>query len=315
MKRRARYSSSRRPSAGLRTHPGPWNHPEHKAIPVAHPETPAAETKAPGRIRSFIQRHDRLSLAAASAVVAFVASAALFVLMPGARDLSQDDIDKAVEYTLENRPVPPDPQAVAAAIIAPSVVRVEQMGHKKDSDELVKTGIGTGVIIAEDGTILTNLHVVGGADQVKVFFWDGTDSVAEVTGVRPDLDLAVLKPDVIPDDIKPATMKSTKNVHPGDRVVAVGHPFGIGPSVSAGVVSGLRREYRADEKDTIKTDLIQFDAAANPGNSGGPLVTMDGEVIGIVTAILNPSGQGVFVGIGLAVPIEAAAGAAGQSPF
>jgi hypothetical protein len=93
MKRRARYSSSRRPSAGLRAHPGPWNHPEHKAIPVQQPEAPVAETKAPGRVRGFIQRHDRLSLAAASAVVAFLASAALFVLMPGARDLSLDDID------------------------------------------------------------------------------------------------------------------------------------------------------------------------------------------------------------------------------
>jgi len=284
---------------------------------VEGPET--GETPAPpklrGRILGFIQRHERISLITASAALAFMASAALFVLVPGPRDLTQDDIDKAVEYTLENRPADPDPQAVAAAVIAPSVVRVEQLGQDKETHELVKTGVGTGVIISEDGTILTNLHVVGGADQVKVFFWDGTESTAEVTGVRPELDLAVLQPDVLPDDIKPATMKSTKNVHSGDRVVAVGHPFGIGPSVSAGVVSGLRREYKADEDDTTKTDLIQFDAAANPGNSGGPLVTMDGEVIGIVTAILNPSGQGVFVGIGLAVPIEAAASAAGESPF
>ena len=314
MKRRARYSSSNRSKgASLRVHEGAWKHPDHAGIPL---EQPAAEAPPkPGRIKSFIKSHERLSLVAASAALAFIASGLLFVLTPGERHLTQNDIDKAVEYTLDHQPRKPDAQAVAAAIIAPSVVRVEQLGRDKKTDELVKTGLGTGVIISEDGTILTNLHVVGGADQVQVFFWDGTESKAEVSGVRPDLDLAVLKPDVVPDDIKPATMKSTKNVHPGDRVVAVGHPFGIGPSVTAGVVSGLRREYQKDDEDTLKTDLIQFDAAANPGNSGGPLVTMDGEVIGIVTAILNPSGEGVFVGIGLAVPIEAAASAAGESPF
>jgi S1-C subfamily serine protease len=95
----------------------------------------------------------------------------------------------------------------------------------------------------------------------------------------------------------------------------VGFPFGIGPSASAGVVSGLKREFRSPEGDRVLTNLIQFDAAANPGNSGGPLVTMDGEVVGIVTAILNPSRQRVFIGIGFAVPIENAAGAVGLSPF
>jgi S1-C subfamily serine protease len=98
-------------------------------------------------------------------------------------------------------------------------------------------------------------------------------------------------------------------------VVAVGFPFGIGPSVSGGVVSGLKREFRSPEGDKVLTNLIQFDAAANPGNSGGPLVTMDGAVVGIVTAILNPTRQRVFVGIGFAVPIENAAMAAGMPPF
>ena len=101
----------------------------------------------------------------------------------------------------------------------------------------------------------------------------------------------------------------------GDQVIAVGFPFGIGPSVSAGVVSGLKREYRSPEGKRLLTNLIQFDAAANPGNSGGPLATMDGEVVGIVTAILNPGDQGVFIGIGFAVPIENAASAIGVSPF
>ncbi len=102
-------------------------------------------------------------------------------------------------------------------------------------------------------------------------------------------------------------MRSTGGLRPGDEVIAVGHPFGIGPSVSQGVVSGLKREFRSPEGKRILTNLIQFDAAANPGNSGGPLVTMDGHVVGIVTAIMNPTEARTFIGIGFAVPIENAA--------
>jgi S1-C subfamily serine protease len=110
-------------------------------------------------------------------------------------------------------------------------------------------------------------------------------------------------------------MRSTGDLALGDHVIAVGFPFGIGPSVSSGVISGLRRDYVSPEGQRLLSNLIQFDAAANPGNSGGPLVTMDGEVVGIVTAILNPTGEGVHIGIGFAVPIENAAAAVGESPF
>ena len=141
------------------------------------------------------------------------------------------------------------------------------------------------------------------------------ESDATVIGLQPENDLAVLQAKTIPDDLVPATLRSTRDLSMGDEVIAVGFPFGIGPSVSAGVVSGLKREYRSPEGKRLLTNLIQFDAAANPGNSGGPLATMDGEVVGIVTAILNPSDQGVFIGIGFAVPIENAASAIGVSPF
>jgi S1-C subfamily serine protease len=133
--------------------------------------------------------------------------------------------------------------------------------------------------------------------------------------VQPEHDLAVLQAKTIPDDLMAATMRSTQGLRPGEPVVAVGFPFGIGPSVSAGVISGLRREYRSREGKRLLTNLIQFDAAANPGNSGGPLVTADGEVVGIVAAILNPGQVATFIGIGFAVPIENAAAAAGVSPF
>jgi S1-C subfamily serine protease len=157
--------------------------------------------------------------------------------------------------------------------------------------------------------------VVAGAKRVKVTFFDGLESEASIVGLHPEHDLAVLQAKSIPDDLVAATMRSTGDLAPGDRVVAVGFPFGIGPSVSAGVVSGLKREFRSPEGKRVLTNLIQFDAAANPGSSGGPLVTMDGEVVGIVTAILNPSEQRVFIGIGFAVPIENAAGAVGMHPF
>jgi S1-C subfamily serine protease len=184
----------------------------------------------------------------------------------------------------------------------------------KNGEEIEK-GVGTGVVIVDKGIILTNLHVVRGAKRVRVVFADGLESDATVTGVQPQHDLAVLQAQKIPDDLVAATMRSTADLALGDQVVAVGFPFGIGPSATAGVVSGLRREFLSPEGKRLLTNLIQFDAAVNPGSSGGPLVTAQGEVIGVVTAILNPTDQRFFVGIGFAVPIENAAAAAGVPPF
>jgi S1-C subfamily serine protease len=214
----------------------------------------------------------------------------------------------------------PAPQLTAADAyekIRPSVVHVRGIPEVEDPENDTKPegNVGTGVVIVDSGVILTNLHVVYGAKSVKVTFADGTESDAEVVGERPEHDLAVLQAKELPDDLIPATMRSTNGLRPGDPVVAVGFPFGIGPSASAGVISGLKREYRSASGKRILSNLIQFDAAANPGNSGGPLVTADGEVIGIVTGLLNPTEQRVFIGIAFAVPIENAAGAAGLNPF
>jgi S1-C subfamily serine protease len=191
----------------------------------------------------------------------------------------------------------------------------DDKADKADKAERRSTGVGTGVVIVDKGIILTNLHVVLGAERIKVRFFDGMESDAVVIGTRPEHDLAVLQAKAVPDDLVSATLRSTADLAVGDQVVAVGFPFGIGPSASAGVVSGLKREYHSPEGKRILTNLIQFDAAANPGNSGGPLVTADGEVVGIVTGILNPTSQRVFIGIGFAVPIENAAAAVGMSPF
>ena len=242
----------------------------------------------------------------------------MLILKPGARKITQEDIDAAVLKTLETT-VLPSPAAAAAENVRPSVVRVMSFARVKDpktgKEEQVERGVGTGVVIVDKGIILTNLHVVQGAETIKVTFSDGLESTASIINVQPENDLAVLQAAKIPDDLIAATMRSTADLQSGDEVVVVGFPFGIGPSVSAGVVSGLKRAFRSPEGKNELTNLIQFDAAANPGNSGGPLVTMDGEVVGIVTAILNPSQQRTFVGIGFAVPIENAASAVGLHPF
>jgi len=212
---------------------------------------------------------------------------------------------------------PPLTPAEAYEKIRPSVVHVRGIPVVEDAenDTKVEGNVGTGVVIVDTGIILTNLHVVYGAKGIKVTFADGTESEAEVIGERPEHDLAVLQAKELPDDLIPATIRSTSGLRPGDQVVAVGFPFGIGPSASAGVISGLKREYRSAAGKRLLTNLIQFDAAVNPGNSGGPLVTADGEVVGIVTGLLNPTEQRVFIGIGFAVPIENAAGAVGLNPF
>lgn len=230
------------------------------------------------------------------------------------RELTQEDIDAAVLRTLETNSLP-SMATRAAEVIGPSVVRVRALGGEGDEDPDKDRGVGSGVVVVDSGIILTNLHVVASAKRIKVTFFDGLESDATMVSAQPENDLAVLQAKTLPDDLVAATLRSTRDLAPGDQVVAVGFPFGIGPSVSAGVVSGLRREYRSPEGKRLLTNLIQFDAAANPGSSGGPLVTADGEVVGIVTAILNPTEQRVFIGIGFAVPIENAAAGIGLSPF
>jgi S1-C subfamily serine protease len=242
----------------------------------------------------------------------------IFLLLP--RGMMPEEVKAAVKDAIEA--IPPKPTAADAyEKVRPSVVLVTS--RPDDGEEGTKGMIegkdeparGTGVIMVESGIILTNLHVVAGAKRIHVTFSDGLVSEAEVIGTRPEHDLAILQAKELPDDIAPATMRSTAGLRPGDEVVAVGYPFGIGPSASAGVISGLRRDYVSPEGQRVLTNLIQFDAAVNPGNSGGPLVTAEGEVIGIVTGLLNPTEQRVFIGIGFAVPIENAAAGIGLSPF
>ena len=289
--------------------------------PAVAPEPPAPErTRRCGRGRQHLGAALRHPGALWAAVLALALALGLDLgawRRPAPRQLTQKDIDAAVLHAAATQ-VLPSQATRAAATVAPSVVRVEGIiegkKNKKGQVELGR-GIGTGVVIRDNGTILTNLHVVQEAEKITVTFADGTESPAGIVNVQPDNDMAVLRATKLPDDLQAATMRSTGDLQAGDEVVAIGFPYGIGPSVSAGVVSGLGRAFRSPEGGQVMRNLIQFDAAANPGNSGGPLITMDGQVVGIVTAILNPTSARTFVGIGFAVPIENAAAGAGQIPF
>jgi S1-C subfamily serine protease len=307
MTKTALYSRSTRPRDARA--------PAHAADATGAPAGAVADTGAPRpRWRARVARHERGLLVAAAAIVALAVVLGLRALTPPARPITQDDIDAAVLHTLATVPMP-STGSKAYEAVRRSVVRVRGQGHETESEGKMVEGIGSGVVIVDTGVILTNLHVVAGASDIEVEFDDGLKSEATVIGVRPEHDLAVLQAKTIPDDLPAATLRSTADLLPGDEVVAVGFPFGIGPSVSTGVVSGLARDYYSTKGKRVLSNLIQFDAAANPGNSGGPLVTADGEVVGIVTGILNPTDQRVFIGIGFAVPIENAAAAVGMSPF
>lgn len=302
MKRAALYS--RRSVSGQKN-------PEGSAV-VSESVVPSAPSLKVSRVRG---RYERLGWLALGALFSLSMLFVYDYFQPARTELTQEQIDAAVLHTLATKELPAR-AARAAALIAPSIVRIrgdilEAKGTQVGDDDF---GVGTGVVIKDDGTILTNLHVVASAPRLVVTFADGMESPAVIVSAQRDKDLAVLKPLNIPDDLQPATLGSSQNLSPGDDVVAVGFPFGLGASVSAGVISGLNRTFKPAEGPPL-TGLIQFDAAANPGNSGGPLVNMAGEVLGIVTAILNPTSVRTFIGIGFAITIESAGTALGMPPF
>jgi S1-C subfamily serine protease len=290
--------------------------PNHAEAALVQPvQTQVDKPASPSTVRKKILT-ERLLILIIGMLLVTTLFLAYKLSSPTTLAISQEQIDAAVLHTLSTKELP-SRTAKAAAIVAPSVVRIRtdflsSMGGTQISDQ--ELGIGTGVVIKEDGTILTNLHVVANAPRLIVTFSDGLESPAVLVSVQKDKDLATIKPLFIPDDLEPATLGTNQSSSIGDEVVAIGFPFGYGPSVSAGVISGFNREYKPENSPVLK-GLIQFDAAANPGNSGGPLVNMAGEVLGIVTAIMNPGHSKTFSGIGFAVTIESAGAALGIPPF
>ncbi len=231
----------------------------------------------------------------------------------GPPPLTSTDVDQAVQRGIEQaaeeeRNTPPD-ATTAYQTITPSLVTVtsQRPGAGVEAG-FTETGLGSGVVVNADGVVLTALHVVDGATQIRVEFADGTAAAAQLVAAQADIDIAVLAVDRLPEVVVPAVLAGPPAI--GDAVFAVGNPLGLQRSLTAGVVSAERRVVATDG-GPILNGLIQFDAAVNPGNSGGPLLNRAGQVVGIVTALANPARQNFFVGIGFAVPISIAAGGAG----
>jgi S1-C subfamily serine protease len=230
-------------------------------------------------------------------------------VVPYTPPLTPKDINQAVAEAMASATPAPNYSSRVYQAVRPSIVLIQTQSGSSPED--ANYGLGTGVVIDAVGDILTSLHVVADASQVEVTFADGTQSDAQVITQQPDNDIAVVRALQPPAQLVPAVLGNPNASRVGDDAFAVGNPFGLYSSMSAGVISGFNRSFQAEGSDRKLQGLIQFDAAVNPGNSGGPLLNRDGQVIGIVTGILNPDEQEVFIGIGFAVPINVAGAAAG----
>ena len=280
--------------------------------PAPEPKSAPPSAAKPSRLKAWLARNEKPAYFLIGTLVVVLAMIAQSTLMAPPPTLTHQQVAELVQKAIESKPAT---AAAAFDAVRQSVVMVRGLGVDEYEQGEIQKSVGTGVVIVDTGVILTNLHVAIAAERLRVVFAGGHESDAEVVSVKPEQDLAVLKAKSLPDEgVEAATLGSANDLQPGDEVIAIGFPFGLGPSVSSGIVSGLKREAPA-ENGRVLGNLIQFDAAANPGNSGGPLVSAKGEVVGIVTGILNPTPQRVFIGIGFAVPIETAAAAAGQAPF
>ena len=226
--------------------------------------------------------------------------------------LTSDQVEAQIVAALASATPPPAYSADVYELIRPSLVIIEVQGDNPDVEE--GRGLGSGVVVNSDALILTAYHVVANATTIRLGFFDGTVVAAEMVSADPANDIAVLAPQGTPGLIVPAILGNAYAMRIGDEAFAVGNPLGLTGSMSAGVISGFNRSLPINETQSLD-GLIQFDTAVNPGNSGGPLLNRQGQVVGIVTALVNPSEQNFFIGIGFAVPISTAGGAAGLPSY
>ena len=256
----------------------------------------------------------RWVLAAVVAVVLLAVAVFALTRGPDTAPITASDVNKAVQNGIakaqeDAAKAPPD-AAAAYRVALPSLVTI---ATQRTGSNGAERGTGAGVVVSADGTILTALHVVDGATthQGDLRRRHRVAARAIAGPGQPDNDIAVLTPSGSPRSSSPRS--SAAGRRSATPVFALGHPLGLTGSLSAGVVSALDRTIKVSTGQTLK-DLIQFDAAVNPGNSGGPLLNKAGQVVGIVTGLANPSEQTFFVGIGFAVPIATAGGVAGSPP-
>lgn len=239
-----------------------------------------------------------LLLVAASAVASFARGPVSFA--PLAAELQGAVVNISTTYIVNsNGRGFPFPNVPESSPLREFFDKLQPQQTPENEEPIESRSLGSGFVIDEQGTIVTNYHVIEGATEVFVAFTDGTRVEAEVVGADEKTDLAVLRVNV-GRDLKHVELGDSETALVGDWVVAIGNPFGLGGSLSAGIVSARNRDIRSGPYD----NFIQTDAAINQGNSGGPLFNMDGEVVGINTAIISQSGGSL--GIGFSIPINLA---------
>ncbi len=251
-----------------------------------------------------------------------VALLAFNQVSPPPAPLSRRDVNDAITKALASQtPAPPFSrgayQAVALSVVLIQVNAPAAAAPAGSPSPATEQGgrLGTGVIVSDAGLIMTSNHVIAGATAIQVTFADGSKAPARIVSQSPESDTATISAGTPPQGIPAAVLGNPGRVQVGDEAFAIGSPFGLYSSLSAGVVSALDRSFQVPGSTVTLTGLIQVDAAVNPGNSGGPLVNRAGQVIGIVAALINPTKEDVFVGIGLAVPITAAGGGGSLPPY
>ena len=249
----------------------------------------------------------------ASGVLAALVALLLYnTLFPAQRPLTTTDVKQTVAQVMASATPPPAYSDLVYRVIRPSLILIETSGRDKQGE--VSHGLGSGVVINDNGDILTALHVVTNTDIITLTYADGYETTGLIAVQQPENDIAVLQASQPPTQTFPAVLGNPNAMNVGDEAYAVGNPFGLYGSMSAGVISAFDRSFHPPSSTLVLRGLIQIDAAVNPGNSGGPLLNRAGEVIGIVEGIVNPTDGEFFVGIGFAVPIDSALGGAGGSP-
>lgn len=278
------------------------------APPISPPQPPAWRE----RVGRLFRRTRDLQLLGVGAAIALLAITLAAAVRAGPPPLTERDVQQAVARALASATPRPNLAVAAYEKIRPSVVAVKTRLRDAQAGLQVR---GAGVVLDQAGVVLTSLQVVRDAAEISVVYFDGTETPARLTDSEETHDTALLEPFEPPIPVTPAVLASAAKLRLGDEAVVVGSPFGLKDSLSVGVISGLGRSFQPTLRSRPLDGLIQFDAAVNPGSSGGPLLNRNGDVVGIVIGLANPTGQGVFVGIGFAVPIDAAASASGAFPF
>lgn len=255
------------------------------------------------RIGNAFQRIKTPLSMLASALLGVALVLAYLHFAPPEGKYSDADIARIADARIEEATPPPPIEPQVFGLVRPSVVQITRPLQGEADATRRGRGIGSGVVVDEAGTILTAYHVIAGIDNVTVRFFDGTTAQGTVTTKQPEKDLAVVQVrGKLPQGVTPAVLSG--GVQQGDKVMAFGSPFGLDGSVSLGIVSALNRSFTVEETGQTLQGMIQFDAAVNPGNSGGPLVDLSGRVVGIVVGLVNPTNERVFIGLGFAMPIE-----------